>query len=436
MQLETYRRAAKNRVAVILSVLILLTIVLNIPIGPIRAVSVTAASVVYVDPVSTGGPQFESRGLTFVVNVRLNLTAGEVMNEFDVRLNYTNSFVIVKADSVNSGGNVFASSSGTTVRSCIDAVAQISGGCESGTTPDTTGQVHVAEVILGQTISGPITAGLLFSIQFHVIGNGTSVFSFDRTNLIDPVGADPSKPNPHFNYVLKNGGVFGSIGLVAFYNANPTSSAAFLPGQQVMFDAGGSFDANNTGIAIATYSWDFGDGTTSLVTQSVASHVFVRPGTYPVSLIVSTSGSQGATSAAYVRVVVILPALGSIVLALRDSSGLALNDPVTVQLFNASISTPSVTKTSQGVVTFDQLSPGQYTLKFSGLTVESYSKVENVGAGLPTQDTIYLTLIPAPPDYGTILFFASLVIGVGLLSVFIVLRKIRSWSKAKKKRAP
>src|SRR5207245_2854668 len=237
-------------------------------------------------------------------------------------LNYTNSFVIVKADSVNSGGNVFASSSGTTVRSCIDAVAQISGGWESGTTRHTTGQVHGGEVILGQKISGPISAGILFSVQF---------------------------------------------------------------------DVSGSFNANNTGIAIAPYSWDFGDGTTSLVTQSVASHVFVRPGTYHVSLIVSTSGSQGATSAAYVRVVVILPALGSIVLALRDSSGLALNDPVTVQLFNASISTPSVTKTSQGVVTFDQLSPGQYTLKFSGLTVESYSKFENVGAGFPTQDSIYLT---------------------------------------------
>jgi hypothetical protein len=155
-----------------------------------------------------------------------------------------------------------------------------------------------------------------------------------------------------------------------------------------------------------------------------------------VSLIVSTSGSQGAKSTAYIRVVVIVPALGSIILALRDSSGLSLSDPVTIQLFNASISTPSVTKTSQGVVTLDQLSPGQYTVKFSGPAVESYSKVENVGAGLPTQDTIYLTLIPAPPDYGTILFFASLVIGVSLLSVFIVVRQIRSRSKAKKKRAP
>jgi hypothetical protein len=434
--LKTLRRAAKNGVAVLLSVLVLLTIVLSVPIGPIRAVSVTAASVVYVDPVSKGGPQFESNGLTFVINVRLNLTAGEVMNEFDVRLNYTNSFVILKADSVNSAGNVFASYSGTTVRSCIDAVARISGGCESGTTPDTTGQVHVAQVILGQTISGPITAGLLFSIQFHVIGNGTSILSFDRANLIDPVGADPSKPNPHFNYALKNGGVFANIGLVAFYNANPTSSAAFLPGQQVLFDAGGSFDANNTGIAIAAYSWDFGDGSTSLLTQSVASHFFMRPGTYPVSLIVSTSGSQGVKSTAYIRVVVIVPALGSIILALRDSSGLGLSDPVTIQLFNASISTPSVTKTSQGVVTFDQLSPGQYTLKFSGPTVESYSKLEKVGAGLPTQDTIYLTLIPAPPDYGTILFFASLVLGVSLLSVFIVVRQIRSRPKAKKKRAP
>jgi hypothetical protein len=414
--------------------LVLLTIVLSFPIGPIRAVNVTAASVVYVDPVSTGGPQFESRGSTFVINVRLNLTAGEVMNEFDVRLNYTNSFVIVKADSVNSAGNVFSSYSGTTFRSCIDAVAQISGGCESGTTPDTTGQVHVEQVIFGQTISGPIAAGLLFSIQFHVIGNGTSIFSFDRANLIDPVGADSSKPNPHFNYSLKNGGVFANIGLVAFYNANPTSSAAFLPGQQVLFDAGGSFDANNTGIAIAAYSWDFGDGSTSLLTQSAASHVFVRPGTYAVSLIVSTSGSPGAKSPRYVQAVVIVPALGSIIVALRDSSGLALNDPVNIQLFNASISTPSVTKTSQGVVTLDQLLPGQYTLKFSGPAVESYSKVENVGAGLPTQDTIYLTLIPAPPDYGTILFFASLVIGVGLLSVFIVVRQIRSRSKAKKKR--
>ncbi|MBS1747171.1 MAG: PKD domain-containing protein [Bacteroidetes bacterium] len=43
----------------------------------------------------------------------------------------------------------------------------------------------------------------------------------------------------------------------------------------------------NTGASIATYKWDFGDGSTS--TDSIPIHTFSNPGVYDISLVVSTS---------------------------------------------------------------------------------------------------------------------------------------------------
>jgi hypothetical protein len=122
-----------------------------------------------------------------------------------------------------------------------------------------------------------------------------------------------------------------------------------------------------------------------------------------------------------------------VVVALRDSDGRSLTSGVLVELFNFSSSRSFANNTAILTARFDGLSPGQYTLKISGPTVRDYSKVENVQAGLTTPETVYLTLIPAPPEYGGIIFFGSLGVGVGLLGVLMVLKARRTRIEKNKK---
>ncbi|NMA31185.1 MAG: PKD domain-containing protein, partial [Candidatus Methanofastidiosa archaeon] len=53
-------------------------------------------------------------------------------------------------------------------------------------------------------------------------------------------------------------------------------------GQPVTFNGSGSTDSDGT---IVNYSWDFGDGGSSL--GAIVSHVYSSPGTYTVSLTVT-----------------------------------------------------------------------------------------------------------------------------------------------------
>ena len=84
--------------------------------------------------------------------------------------------------------------------------------------------------------------------------------------------------------------------------ANISPNAAFgvvVDGQKVTVDAGDSTDPDGT---IASYQWDFGDGTTG--TGITASHTYAQPGTYQIKL--SVKDNQTATDTA-VKSVTILP---------------------------------------------------------------------------------------------------------------------------------
>ena len=70
-------------------------------------------------------------------------------------------------------------------------------------------------------------------------------------------------------------------------DAGPDRSV--VQGTTVIFDAGGSSD----NVAIVSYEWDFGDGTTG--TGVTITHTYVDPGTYVVMLIVKdTAGNSDA----------------------------------------------------------------------------------------------------------------------------------------------
>jgi PKD repeat protein len=63
------------------------------------------------------------------------------------------------------------------------------------------------------------------------------------------------------------------------------------PNQAITFNAGGSNDPDGT---IASYTWDFGDGTTG--TGAAPTHAYGQPGTYTVRLTVRDSAGQTAST--------------------------------------------------------------------------------------------------------------------------------------------
>jgi PKD repeat protein/predicted phosphodiesterase len=76
--------------------------------------------------------------------------------------------------------------------------------------------------------------------------------------------------------------------------ANPTSGPAPLP---VHFDGSTSFDPDGT---IASYAWDFGDGTDG--TGSIVDHSYASPGTFNATLIVTDQ--EGAATSAQTTIIV------------------------------------------------------------------------------------------------------------------------------------
>ena len=88
-----------------------------------------------------------------------------------------------------------------------------------------------------------------------------------------------------------------AAGCVARIGPTPvmTAPASAQTGLPVSFDAGGSFDISEP---ITGYAWNYGDGSPTDTTSGVsASHVYAKPGTYQVSLILTDgSGSANAST--------------------------------------------------------------------------------------------------------------------------------------------
>ncbi len=397
---------------------------LLVPYSPFQSAFAQEFPAVYVDPLSTGPIYPSSVPSTFMINVRLNLLAGQTISGFDVRINYTNPDMVVRAKSVDFSANIFAAKQNITLLECIDDVPILGNNCGN----ENLGQVHVNEATLvSGGIPGPISGGLLFSVQFSVKGNGTSVFAVDMANIATIIQT-PAGPNPQFLQVLTRGGVFGNSGVAAFFNFEPSSPPppSILPGQPATFDATGSFD--NASLPITSYAWDFGDVTQKNVTGSppnpVLQHTFQLPGNYSVELkVAATPGHLGSI----VRTVKVVPALGHLSLTVRDQSGTPLRGNVLVQLFNSSFSpSPIFSRTSNdnASVLFRNLSPGSYLVKFSGRDLDgNQTRTESVLAGWTSQDTVYLTVRVPPPNYADIVFVGSMLGAVGTLAGAILWKK-------------
>jgi hypothetical protein len=379
-------------------------------------------------------------GQSFSVNVNASIIAGQYFQGFDVRVNYTFPNVVLQATGINYSSNVFASyqNSGPVVE-CIDGISQISNA--AGCSGEIVGQVHFAESVLGPALKGPVS-GILFTITFQVVGLGISVFTFDLADLSNP---NPDPANPQFTHftlipVLENAGVFGNLGVVAFFNYQPVDTSISVsalngPTNPVSFDASSSFVANDSSMGFKLFSWSFGDG--SAVASSsgpVQRHIFGLSGNYTVSLMVTDNKNQVGT---LTRRVTVLPALGGLDLTVEDQSGNVQRGNVLVQLFNSSSSPLFANKTvnQAGEAVFTRLAPGSYYLTFSGQGILTASVSERITPGWTMRDTVYVTVLSQSPpaNYGGLIYAGTILAGVGVVAGAFVYQK-RKASRIVKKR--
>jgi PKD domain len=388
-------------------------------------------SVVYVSP----QPYLwkVNTATNFTISVMLNLTIGESINQFDVRLDYTNFQLangVVHAQSIDHSNNIFTGGSQQpqVLVDCVDdVVKENTPVCPPG---NDVGKVEFQEVYFGGVITGPISA-LLFTVTFSVVKPGSSVFTFEKVNLYNP-GSDLSNPKISYVQYVGVGASFGSSGLVAFYNVLPGTPPSVLVHDNAIFDAGGSFDANNTSVPIDNYTWAWGDGSSNFTRSSTISHVFPVAMNYSVTLSVAVKNARTSIT----RTVTVSPNLGSLDLlvvdqigsVLRGSSGGAAPHVAIYNTTNSPTPFENATTNNAGHVVFTGLTPGSYTIRFSGTWIVNSTDYESVSGGWQTLDTVYLqvnypVVPPQSPDYSGYVFIGAMTAGLGAFASVLLWKR-------------
>jgi PKD repeat protein len=407
-------------------------------------------STIYFSPTTTccgtGGNPYQQNGI-FNVSVNLNLLAGESINAFDVIINYTNPHEILVNGTDIRGvlqptnifyfNNIFNDTTLThgetasVLTKCIDGQS-VGNFPAAGCSGENPGQLHLAEVLYGSIpITGPVN-GQLFTIGFKVLGPGYSVFTPAQTQLVTPATFS-------FIPVVRQTGVFANEGVVAFftyqsdYVHDTLLSPSLLSNQQIIFNATYCFVANETSLGFKSYSWSFGDGSSSMNTTSpVETYTYKSRGNFTVSLTATDDkNEQGKLS----QTISVMPGLGALSLTVDDSSGSPQDANVQVSIYNSSSSgSPFATQTinQAGGVIFANLLPGSYYLTFSGQGFVSSSKNLMVLAGFTLTETIYLTPAPSPVNYSGLIYLGTILGGLAAVAGVFFFERRRSRSSSKK----
>jgi hypothetical protein len=354
----------------------------------------TDTSVLYVSPPTSHSNQ------TFWVQVDLNLSSSEAFNAYDIQLSFNNATLGFQSLTI--------SSQEQEISRCINGVGT---GCNIRDGPNV---IHSA-ADFSTILQGPITALTLFSVQFGVVGKGTSLFHpiNDNNSLVNP------NPAPHFILHLTQDGIWSNSGVTAFFNVSP---AIPIVDQLVYFDGRGSFNSDGT-TPVTTFSWNFGDGTPT-DSGPVVSHNFTSPAPYSVTLtVVDQKGFTGKIS----KTVPVSSNLGGIILNIRQVGGNQLISAVTASLYNGTVFVENRTKPAfaTGSVSFVNLKPGPYRVSFSGPGVVLSSVMETVIPGWTGYDTAFLTLVDQPRSDSLGFYILLLVViggGIALGSVAVLRR--------------
>ncbi|MBV8713248.1 MAG: PKD domain-containing protein, partial [Solirubrobacterales bacterium] len=127
-------------------------------------------------------------------------------------------------------------------------------------------------------------------LQGYPLATISQIYSALRSSAV-PLGT--------FGADAEGSGLLNAFGAVnSLLKGPPTPTFTFSPPAPiaptlVAFDGSGSTDPS-TGAVIRTYSWNFGDGTSSSGTSPRVSHSYPAPGTYAVTLTVTDSVTRTA----------------------------------------------------------------------------------------------------------------------------------------------
>jgi PKD repeat protein len=209
------------------------------------------------------------------------------------------------------------------------------------------------------TVSGALSAQFAFTppfpapgdfVQFtDLSGGGPAAWSWSFGDGTTSTQQNPSKSwsaAGTFNVTLtvfRNGGSASTTRPVSVANSTPgtqplvatfdTSRTTATPGQNIVFTD------RSTGTP-ASWSWNFGDGTTSSVQSPV--HAYATVGTYTVTLLASKPGSQSSFSKQIV-VTSVLPYRTLISAAAQTGGAGGTSWRTELSLFNAGLETATVT---------------------------------------------------------------------------------------------
>ena len=154
-------------------------------------------------------------------------------------------------------------------------------------------QVGNDTITIGATRLGHVLgvdgSGILAIVAFRVEVIGETPLYLTETMLAD------SRPTPYPIEHTTTDGIFSNIAPniapVARFSNTPSTA---LIGETVIFDGSASYDLDGT---IAQYFWDFGDGTNSSMTSSIANHSYSNNGIFVVTLrVTDNDGLYGSIS--------------------------------------------------------------------------------------------------------------------------------------------
>jgi len=132
------------------------------------------------------------------------------------------------------------------------------------------GSIGVSCTISEAGAGGVSGSGTLATISFKVVGGGDSPLDLQDTKLLDP-------DNNEMQHNVVSGYFLGSAPYAFFKESPNPVDDGYEPAvnSTVTFNATDSYDPD--GGNIVSYFWDFGDGTSTTVTEPIVQHVYTKP---------------------------------------------------------------------------------------------------------------------------------------------------------------
>ncbi len=276
------------------------------------------------------------------------------------------------------------------------------------------------ESVVAIASAAPLQAAPGETIQFDSSGSTGDIASY-AWDFGD--GTTSTEPNPAYTYQVA-GTYTAQLTLTGQDNTTDTSTVAIavaepaeplvavasaaplqaVPGETIQFDSSGS-----TG-DIASYAWDFGDGTTS--TEPNPAHTYQVPGTYTAQL--TLTGQDNTTNTSTVAIAVAEPA--EPLVAVASATPLQAAPGETIQ-FDSSGSTGDIasyawdfgdgTTSTEPNPTHTYQAPGTYTAQLTLTGQDSTTSVSTVDVAVDAPLQAVFTANPSTAATGTTVQFNS-----------------------------